>query len=115
MFFNGAEPFEKLARDIIQTNVPTKFHKLKITHLERTIPPHGGHVFQLTGTIFELNWAINMTFRVLKLDKDIIIINLWTKFHEDQTKNVASRLLTRQNVDDARRTTDDGRRTTDKR
>ncbi|KAH3848972.1 hypothetical protein DPMN_091357 [Dreissena polymorpha] len=32
--------------------------------------------------------------------------NVLTKFHEDQTINVASRVLTGQNVDDGRRTTD---------
>ncbi|KAH3698256.1 hypothetical protein DPMN_085775 [Dreissena polymorpha] len=42
----------------------------------------GGHVFQPTGIIFQLV-------------QDIIEINLLTKFHEDQTINVASRVLTR--------------------
>ncbi|KAH3724219.1 hypothetical protein DPMN_050033 [Dreissena polymorpha] len=32
--------------------------------------------------------------------------NVLTKFHDDQTINVASRVFTRQNVDDGRRTTD---------
>ncbi|KAH3791013.1 hypothetical protein DPMN_169222 [Dreissena polymorpha] len=40
-------------------------------------PPPGGHVFQPTDIIFEL-------------DQDIIRINLLTKLHEDQTINVAS-------------------------
>ncbi|KAH3878157.1 hypothetical protein DPMN_002042 [Dreissena polymorpha] len=43
--------------------------------------PTGGHVFQQTGTTFELNQHIN----------NIIGTNLLTKFHEDQTRNVASR------------------------
>ncbi|KAH3796144.1 hypothetical protein DPMN_149711 [Dreissena polymorpha] len=45
--------------------------------------PHGGHVFQQTGTIFELV-------------QDIIGTNLLTKFHEDPTINVASKVLTMQ-------------------
>ncbi|KAH3882234.1 hypothetical protein DPMN_006168 [Dreissena polymorpha] len=46
---------------------------------------HSGHVFQPTGTIFELI-------------QGIIGTNLLTKFHEDQTINVASRVLTRKNA-----------------
>ncbi|KAH3737459.1 hypothetical protein DPMN_044052 [Dreissena polymorpha] len=41
--------------------------------------PPGGHVFQPTGIIFELV-------------QDIIGMNLLTKFHEDQTINVTSRV-----------------------
>ncbi|KAH3739507.1 hypothetical protein DPMN_046159 [Dreissena polymorpha] len=46
------------------------------------MPPPGGHVFQPTGIVFELV-------------QDIIGMNLMTKFHEDLTINVASRVLTR--------------------
>ncbi|KAH3742163.1 hypothetical protein DPMN_048899 [Dreissena polymorpha] len=58
-------------------------------------------------------WTIDLTN--FELDQDIIRTNLWTKFHEDQTINVASRVFTSQTVDDARRATDDARHTTDKR
>ncbi|KAH3883590.1 hypothetical protein DPMN_007550 [Dreissena polymorpha] len=76
----------------------------------KNAPPTGGHVFQATGTIFELfhdDRTINTASRVLtshvfpptatifKLIKDIIGINHLTKFHDDRTKNVASRVLTR--------------------
>ena len=44
--------------------------------------PLGGHVFPPTGTIF-------------KLIQDIIGTNHLTKFHDDRTINVASRVLTR--------------------
>ncbi|KAH3790142.1 hypothetical protein DPMN_168337 [Dreissena polymorpha] len=47
--------------------------------------PLGGHVVPPTGTIFELI-------------KDIIGTNLLTKFHDDRTINVASRVLTRKNT-----------------
>ncbi|KAH3775846.1 hypothetical protein DPMN_177255 [Dreissena polymorpha] len=45
----------------------------------KNAPPPGGHVFQLTGIIFDLV-------------QDITGMNLLTKFHEDQTINVASRV-----------------------
>ncbi|KAH3778361.1 hypothetical protein DPMN_179816 [Dreissena polymorpha] len=50
----------------------------------KTAPPPGGHVFQQTGTTFELNQHIIKTN----------ILTLLTKFHEDRTINVASRVLT---------------------
>ncbi|KAH3792698.1 hypothetical protein DPMN_146197 [Dreissena polymorpha] len=73
-----------------------------------TAPPHGGHVFQRTGPIY---WASNVTstvFTSFELSRGINRKNVLTKFHEDQTINVASRVFTRQNVDDGRRTKDDG-------
>ncbi|KAH3719701.1 hypothetical protein DPMN_062568 [Dreissena polymorpha] len=48
----------------------------------KNAPPPGGHVFQPIGIIFEHV-------------QDIIGMNLLTKFHEDQTINVACRVLTR--------------------
>ncbi|KAH3887470.1 hypothetical protein DPMN_011487 [Dreissena polymorpha] len=47
--------------------------------------PLGGHVFPPTGTIF-------------KLIQDIIGTNHLTKFHDDRTINVASRVLKRKNA-----------------
>ncbi|KAH3798848.1 hypothetical protein DPMN_152451 [Dreissena polymorpha] len=58
--------------------------------------PHGGIVFQQTGTIFELV-------------QDVIGTNLLTKFHEDPTINVASTVFTRQIF-----MTHNGRQTIDK-
>ncbi|KAH3797105.1 hypothetical protein DPMN_150680 [Dreissena polymorpha] len=49
----------------------------------KNAPPLGSHVFQANVTIFELI-------------QDIIEINVLTKFHEDWTINVASRVLIRQ-------------------
>ncbi len=54
------------------------------SHLRKNAQFSVGHVFQATGTIFELAQDINGT-------------NLLTKFHEDWKINVASRVLTRQN------------------
>ncbi|KAH3716518.1 hypothetical protein DPMN_059241 [Dreissena polymorpha] len=83
--------------EITKTNVLTKFHE-EINfpppgshfHADRTInvncivknaPPLGSHVFQPTGTI-------------LHIVQDIIGTNFPTKFHEDRTINVASRMIT---------------------
>ncbi|KAH3834700.1 hypothetical protein DPMN_108033 [Dreissena polymorpha] len=62
-----------------------------------TAPPTGGHVFQRTGTSFELNQHILKTNILInfKLDRGIIGTNLLTKLHEDQSRNVASRVFTR--------------------
>ncbi|KAH3703536.1 hypothetical protein DPMN_078573 [Dreissena polymorpha] len=52
------------------------------SHIQKNAQPLGGHVFQANVTIFELI-------------QNIIKTNLLTKFHEDWTINVASRVLTR--------------------
>ncbi|KAH3812683.1 hypothetical protein DPMN_141121 [Dreissena polymorpha] len=100
----------------------------------KTAPPPGDHVFSLIWTIFKLVqdinatnvftkntapppppppwqplWASNVTSTVFELSRGIIGTNVLTKFHEDRTRNVASRVFTRQNVDDERRT-DDGQK-----
>ncbi|KAH3722199.1 hypothetical protein DPMN_065154 [Dreissena polymorpha] len=120
----------KLIQDIIETNLLSKFHEdRKINEASRVLtrknaPPPGGHVFQPTGIIFQL--TINVASRknapplgshvfqanvtIFKLIQDIIETNLLTKFHEDWTINVASRVLTRQML-----TPGDRQRTKDKR
>ncbi|KAH3815438.1 hypothetical protein DPMN_143961 [Dreissena polymorpha] len=66
--------------------------------------------------MFHEDWAIMVTSRFFTLhhpdlnSTKIFRVNLLTKFHEEQTIIVASRVLTSQNVDDGRRTTDDGRK-----
>ncbi|KAH3853109.1 hypothetical protein DPMN_095632 [Dreissena polymorpha] len=111
---------------INETNVLTKFHddwaKI-VTSRVNTAPPPGGHVFQWTETIFELNqhiiktniltklykdWASNVTstvFTSFKLSRSIIGTNRGLRakreikvFHEDRKINVASRVLTRKNA-----------------
>ncbi|KAH3886681.1 hypothetical protein DPMN_010694 [Dreissena polymorpha] len=56
-------------------------------------PPTGGHVFQMIGTTFELNHDIIKTniLTNFELGRDFIGTKLLTKFHEDGTRNVASR------------------------
>ncbi|KAH3835352.1 hypothetical protein DPMN_108703 [Dreissena polymorpha] len=115
----------ELVRDINKTNVLTNFHddcakivtsgvltRFLYSQIGKTAPPTGGHVFQRTGTTFELNqhiikaniltklhedWALNVTstvFTIFELDRDFIVTKLLTKFHEDRTRNVASRVFT---------------------
>ncbi|KAH3850538.1 hypothetical protein DPMN_092953 [Dreissena polymorpha] len=81
----------ELIQDIKKTNLLTIFHedwtinvasrvltRLYKSHIWKNAPSLGGHVFQSTSIIFVLV-------------QDIIGMNLLTKFHEDQTINVASR------------------------
>ncbi|KAH3706661.1 hypothetical protein DPMN_066049 [Dreissena polymorpha] len=51
-------------------------HFFHYIHIEKTAPPSGGHVFPPIMTIFELK------------------THVLTKFHEDCTKNVTSRVFT---------------------
>ncbi|KAH3844021.1 hypothetical protein DPMN_086272 [Dreissena polymorpha] len=68
----------------------------------KTGPPTGGHLHE--------DWASYVTSSVFELIRGIIGTNILTKIHEYQTRNVAFRLFTRQNVDEKRRT-DDARQT----
>ncbi|KAH3752999.1 hypothetical protein DPMN_187627 [Dreissena polymorpha] len=70
--------------------------------IRNTAPPPGSHLHE--------DWASNVTstvFTSFELSRGINGTNVLTKFHEDQTINVASRVFKRQNVDDARRTKGD--------
>ncbi|KAH3804002.1 hypothetical protein DPMN_132275 [Dreissena polymorpha] len=81
----------KLNCRIQETNLLTKFHE------------------ELSKNLNE-DWASNVTstvFTSFDVSRGIIRTNVLTKFHEDRTINFASRVFTRQNVDDQRRTTDD--------
>ncbi|KAH3793387.1 hypothetical protein DPMN_146895 [Dreissena polymorpha] len=82
----------RLVQDIIGMNLPTEFHEdrtikvasgVKNVASRENAPSLGSHVFQANVTIFELI-------------QDIIETNISTKFHEEFTINVASRVLTRQ-------------------
>ncbi|KAH3866115.1 hypothetical protein DPMN_029169 [Dreissena polymorpha] len=76
--------------DINKTNVLTKFHDdwanivTSRVFIRKTAPPTGGHVCQRTKNILTN----------FELDRDIIGTNLLTKFHEDRTRNAASRVFT---------------------
>ncbi|KAH3865558.1 hypothetical protein DPMN_028598 [Dreissena polymorpha] len=110
----------ELNSHIQETNVRTKFHEnwaknvtsrvfpyFHYIHIDKNAPPTGGHVyqrsasfsnsktalptgshvFQPTGTTFELNQHFIKTNILTKT-------KLLTKFHEDRTINVASRVFT---------------------
>ncbi|KAH3894282.1 hypothetical protein DPMN_018439 [Dreissena polymorpha] len=90
-----------LNRGIIGTNLLTKFHEEQTRNVASrvftsTVPPTGGHVFQQTRTTFKLNQPIIKTniLTNFELDQEFIGTKLLTKFHEDQTRNVASRMFT---------------------
>ncbi|KAH3868428.1 hypothetical protein DPMN_031575 [Dreissena polymorpha] len=94
--------FFELVQEINKTNVLTNVHDdwAKIVtsreFTRKTAPPTGGHVFQHTGTTFELNKDIIKTHILtnFELGRDFIGAKLLTKFHEDGTRNVASRVFT---------------------
>ncbi|KAH3749710.1 hypothetical protein DPMN_184216 [Dreissena polymorpha] len=75
-----------------EQNVLTKCHEdlaqnassRLFTYIEKTAPPPGGHVFPLITTIFKPVRAIHITNET----------NVLTKFHEDLTKNITSRVFT---------------------
>ncbi|KAH3804431.1 hypothetical protein DPMN_132716 [Dreissena polymorpha] len=91
---------------INKTNVLTNFHddwakivtsrvftRFLYSQIRKTAPPPGGHVFQRTGTTFELNQHIikaniltqlHEVLTIFELDRDIIGTNLLTKFNEDR-------------------------------
>ncbi|KAH3879287.1 hypothetical protein DPMN_003190 [Dreissena polymorpha] len=82
---------------INETNVLTKFHddwaKISTSRvfIRNTAPPLGSHL--------HLDWVSNVTstvFTSFKLSRGINGTNVLTKFHEDQTKKVASGVFTRQ-------------------
>ncbi|KAH3712748.1 hypothetical protein DPMN_072504 [Dreissena polymorpha] len=92
----------KLVRDIKKVNVLTNFHDdwaqmvTSRVFTRKTAPPTGGHVFQRTGATFTLIQHI-IKINILtnfELDRDLIGTKLLTKFHEDRTINVASRVFT---------------------
>ncbi|KAH3865354.1 hypothetical protein DPMN_028393 [Dreissena polymorpha] len=102
----------KLVRDINKTNVLSNFHddwtKIVTSRVftRKTALPTGGQVFKLIRTTFELNQHIIKTNILtndlvfdpaqpnFQLDRDFIGTKLLTKFHEDRTINVASRVFT---------------------
>ncbi|KAH3861109.1 hypothetical protein DPMN_024037 [Dreissena polymorpha] len=98
-------------QDIIGTNGLTKFHDdqtINVTINVTSMKCHpknalltGGHVFKATKTIFKLIHHIIGTKKSFD-EKNAPPLGshtkLFTKFHEDWTMNVASRVLTRKNA-----------------
>ncbi|KAH3828382.1 hypothetical protein DPMN_130340 [Dreissena polymorpha] len=104
-------------------NILTKFHedrKINVASRVKNAPPFGSHTKLLTK--FHEEWTINVASRVensppLGGHANILTSKVFTRktapplaaifeLSRDQTINVASRVFTRQNVDDIQRTTD---------
>ncbi|KAH3816492.1 hypothetical protein DPMN_118008 [Dreissena polymorpha] len=68
----------------MEISLQVAHQRFKETDLKNSQPP-GGHIFQETGTIFELV-------------EDIIGTNLLTMFHDDRTVIMASRVFRRKNA-----------------
>ncbi|KAH3834679.1 hypothetical protein DPMN_108012 [Dreissena polymorpha] len=95
--FSPIWPIFELVRDINTINVLTKFHddweKIVTSRVftRNTAQPPSGHLFE--------DWASYVTstvFTSFNLSRGINGKNVLTKFHEDQTINVASGVFTRQ-------------------
>ncbi|KAH3846169.1 hypothetical protein DPMN_088467 [Dreissena polymorpha] len=105
-FFLPIRTIFELNRRIQETNVLIKFHKYWAKNVSSRLPTPGGHVFPLITAIFKLVRDIHITnthpwrpcFLPIQtnfeLNCRIQETNLLTKFHEDWTKNVSSRLFT---------------------
>ncbi|KAH3716505.1 hypothetical protein DPMN_059228 [Dreissena polymorpha] len=134
-FFQANGTIFKLKHDYIGTNLLTKFHDdvTLNTINQKNAGPSRGHVFQPTGAIFDLMkigqymWPLEYIIGTNILTKNLEdrppdknappqgghvcqeTTNLFTKFHEDRTINVASGVLTMQMLTphDARRTKGD--------
>ncbi|KAH3734593.1 hypothetical protein DPMN_041032 [Dreissena polymorpha] len=86
--FHDDPTINVLSRVLTRKNAPPPwwpYRTINVASRVRNAPPHGSHVFQSNVTIFKLIQNINKT-------------NLLTKFHEDWTINVVSRVLTRKNA-----------------
>ncbi|KAH3894108.1 hypothetical protein DPMN_018266 [Dreissena polymorpha] len=104
--FSPIRTIFELNRRVQETNVLNKFHKdwtenvtsivftcFQYIHIEKTAPPLSGHVFSSIWTIFELQTIeTSRVFISFELGRGIIGTNVLTKFHDDRTRNVASRM-----------------------
>ncbi|KAH3894092.1 hypothetical protein DPMN_018250 [Dreissena polymorpha] len=95
-------PNFKLDRDIIETNLLTKFHEDRTRNVasrpnQINCPAHWRPCFSTDWTHFKLNQHIIKTniLTNFELDRGITGTYLRTKFHEDRTRNAASRVFTR--------------------
>ncbi|KAH3776755.1 hypothetical protein DPMN_178187 [Dreissena polymorpha] len=84
-----------LCSDIIGTNYLTKFHD------DRTINVASRVLTRFYKSMIYSHTTVRFTETtktIFELIQDIIKTNLLTKFHQDWTINVASRVLTRKNA-----------------
>ncbi|KAH3848678.1 hypothetical protein DPMN_091058 [Dreissena polymorpha] len=72
--------------------------------IHNTAPPPFGHTSLNVLTKVHEDLTLNVTSTVLNIDQDIIGTNMWAIVHEDLTTSAVYRVLTRQNVEDRRKT-----------
>ncbi|KAH3877216.1 hypothetical protein DPMN_001078 [Dreissena polymorpha] len=102
----------ELFRDINETNVLTKFHddwaKIVTSRVftRNTAPPpqRTQPTYHLDKHFDKCSQGFSFLLTYFELSRGINETNVLTKFYEDRTINVASRVFTRQNVDGIRRT-----------
>ncbi|KAH3858854.1 hypothetical protein DPMN_101495 [Dreissena polymorpha] len=120
---DGQRPVTKAQLSKQETKVLTKFHEnwaknvtssgltcFHYINIEKNAPPTGRHVFSPIWTIFELQkmktalptGGHTNILTNFKLDRDFIRTKLLTKFHEDRTINVVSRVFTNKCLTDRR-------------
>ncbi|KAH3731028.1 hypothetical protein DPMN_057033 [Dreissena polymorpha] len=90
--FQPTDIIFKLVQDLCEMNLLIEFHEdrtINVASRVKNAPPLCSHVFQANRPCFPTKDII------YELVQDIIEINILTKFHEDWTINVASRVLTR--------------------
>ncbi|KAH3867002.1 hypothetical protein DPMN_030126 [Dreissena polymorpha] len=120
--FSPIPTISKLVRDINKTNVLTNFHdnwakiepsrvltreNCHYIHIVKNAPPTGGHVFHRSRPFSNLSETSIEPMKTapttgghtniltnFELGRDFIGTKLLTKFHEDGTRNVASRVFT---------------------
>ncbi|KAH3889970.1 hypothetical protein DPMN_014037 [Dreissena polymorpha] len=79
-FFDSTVVYRK--KNVLTNKCHEDWEKMRLLDCShKTAPPPGGHVLSLITTIFKLNQDIQKT-------------NILTKFYDDWTKNVTSRVFT---------------------
>ncbi|KAH3806898.1 hypothetical protein DPMN_135226 [Dreissena polymorpha] len=96
--FSHSELVDRLALNIIKTNLLTKFHEDRTVNVasrkltKKNSRPLAAMLFNQLASFFHKDWTIHVassvknapTKTIFKLIQDIIGTNLLTKFHEDR-------------------------------
>ncbi|KAH3707296.1 hypothetical protein DPMN_066697 [Dreissena polymorpha] len=106
----------EFSRGIITTNVRTKFHgdlSINVTSrvLKKFFYSHTNVLTKFLEDLLTIFFFILTKLPSFEHEKNIIWTILLTKFHDNRAINVAYRVLTRKNVDDALRTNGDPKST----
>ncbi|KAH3775377.1 hypothetical protein DPMN_176779 [Dreissena polymorpha] len=96
--FQATGTISILVQDIIGTNLLNKFHDDRTINVASRVFTRFYHRYIKTNAPPPWRPCFSPTRTIFKLVQDIIGTNLLTKFHEDRTINVVSRVLTRKNA-----------------